>query len=106
MARKLADADFIDYVGHYDVLFLSETWITNKETYNLDIQGYYSEDLFGNKSKGVKIGGSPTRKFFKFNTTFFRKDKWGIILKVIIRTFKIRVLWDFKVVPIGRKMGR
>ena len=50
MARKLVDADFIDYVGQYDVLFLSETWITNKETYNLDIH------LFGNKTKGVKKG--------------------------------------------------
>ena len=52
------------------------------------------------------IGGSPTRNIFRFNTTFFRKDKWGIILKVIIRTFKIRVLWGFKVVPIGPKRGR
>ena len=38
LARKLADADFVDYVGQYDVLFLSETWITNKSTYNLEIQ--------------------------------------------------------------------
>ena len=35
----------------------------------------------------------------------FRKDKWGIILKVFIRTFKIRVLWGLKLVPIGRKRG-
>ena len=28
----------------------------------------------------VWLGGSPTRKIFRFNTTFFRKDKWGIIL--------------------------
>ena len=36
------------------MLFLSEIWITNKKTYNLDIQGFCSEHLFGNKSKGVK----------------------------------------------------
>ena len=52
------------------------------------------------------LGGSSTGKIFRFNTTFFRKDKCGIILKVIIRTFIIRVLWGFKVVHIGRKRGR
>ena len=52
------------------------------------------------------IGGSPSRKILRFNTIVFRKDKWGIILKVIIRTSKIRVLWGLKVVPIGRNKGR
>ena len=32
------------------------------------------------------LGGSPSRKILRFNTIVFRKDKWGIILKVIIRT--------------------
>ena len=35
----------------------------------------------------------------------FRKDKLGIILKAIIRTLKIRVLWRLKLVPIGQKKG-
>ena len=52
------------------------------------------------------IGGSPSRKILRFNTIVFRKDKWGIILKVIICTSKIRVLWGLKVVPIGRNKGR
>ena len=52
------------------------------------------------------IGGSPSRKILRFNTIVFRKDKWGIILKVIIRTSKIQVMWDLKVVPIGRNKGR
>ena len=57
----------------------------------------------------VGLGGTLkflSRLVLKFNTTFFRKDKWGIILKEIIRTFKIRVLWGFKVGPISRKRGR
>ena len=52
------------------------------------------------------LGGSPSRKILRFNTIVFRKDKWGIISKVIIRTSKIRVLWGLKVVPIGRNKGR
>ena len=36
--------------------------------------------------KETKLGGSPSRKILRFNTVVFRKDKWGIILKVIIRT--------------------
>ena len=52
------------------------------------------------------LGGSSSRKILRFNTIVFRKDKWGIILKEIIRTSKIRVLWGLKVVPIGRNKGR
>ena len=51
------------------------------------------------------VGGSPCRKFLRFNTIVFRKDKWGIILKVIICTFKFRVLWGRKVVPMCRIKG-
>ena len=36
----------------------------------------------------------------------FRKDKCGIMLKVIIRTFDIRILWGRTVVPMGRIKGR
>ena len=52
------------------------------------------------------IGGSPSRKFLRFNTIVFRKDKWGIILKIIICTLKIRVLWGRRVVPMCRIRGR
>ena len=34
------------------------------------------------------------------------KDKYGIMLKVIIRMFDIRLLWGLKLVPIGRIKGR
>ena len=39
-------------------------------------------------------GRALSRKIYKFNTFLFRKDKFGINLKVIICTFIIRVLWD------------
>ena len=70
------------------------------------------ENVDGRRMDGCRmsvLGGTLkflSRLVLKFNTTFFRKDKWGIILKEIIRTLKIRVLWGFKVVPIGRKRGR
>ena len=47
-----------------------------------------------------------SRLVSEFNTIVFRKDKCGIILKVIIRTFKIRVVWGLTMVPIGPKKGR
>ena len=55
------------------------------------------------------IGG--TLKFLsrlveEFNTFVFRKDKWGVILKVINRSFQIRVLCGHKVAPLGQIKGR
>ena len=35
---------------------LTETWLTKKGLYNVDIQGFESEHIFGNKSVGVKKG--------------------------------------------------
>ena len=32
------------------------------------------------------LGGTPTRKKIRFNTFVFQKDKWDIIVTVIIRT--------------------
>ena len=38
--------------------------------------------------------------------TLFRRDKCGIMLKVIILTFHIGILWVRKIVPMGRIKGR
>lgn len=54
--RKLSDVDFINYVQSYDVIFLTETWLTKTVNFNCDIQGYTCEHIFGNKSAGVKKG--------------------------------------------------
>ena len=49
-------------------------------------------------------------KHFKLMLWFipmvFRKDKCGVMLNVIIRTFGIRILWGYTVVPMGRIKGR
>ena len=42
---------------------------------------------------------------FKFNTIVFRKDKFGIILKAIICTLQIQVLWSRKSGPRPKKGG-
>ena len=75
-------------------------------TYLLAIKKIYRYNSFlsiGNPL--VAVGGSSSRKILRFNTIVFRKDKSGIILKIIIRTSKIRVLWGLKVVPFGRNKG-
>ena len=41
-----------------------------------------------------------------FIPTVFRKDKCGVMLNVIIRTFDIRIFWGHTVVPMGRIKGR
>ena len=56
-----------------------------------------------------QIGG--TLKFLsllvlEINTFFFRKDKFGIILKIIICSFIIQVLWGYKPGPTGQIKGR
>ena len=58
---------------------------------------------------GLHLGG--TLKFLsllvlEINTFLFRKDTFGIILKVIICTFLIRVLWGYKPGPTGQIKGR
>ena len=42
----------------------------------------------------------------EINTFFFRKDKFGFILKVIICSFIIRVLWGYIPGPTGHIKGR
>ena len=54
LVRKLTDTDFINLVSSYDIMLLNETWISKNDNINLDIQGYTSEHLFGNKSTGTK----------------------------------------------------
>ena len=41
-----------------------------------------------------------------FTPIVFRRDKCGIMLKVIILTFDIPILWGRKVVPMGQIKGR
>ena len=54
--RKLSDTDFIEYISKYDLVFLSETWMSSKDQYNLEIQGFQSIHMFGNKSASARKG--------------------------------------------------
>ena len=38
------------------MLLLSETWISNKTAINLEINGFYREHVFGNKTPGAVKG--------------------------------------------------
>ena len=41
-------------------------------------------------------------QMLQFILMVFRKDKYGIMLKVISRTFDIRISWGLTLVPFGR----
>ena len=47
--RKLADTDFLDFLKFYDIVFLSETWASEKHLTNLSIQGFKSVHVFDKK---------------------------------------------------------
>ena len=57
LARKINDIDFVDKIKQYDLILLSETWISNKHSINLEIQGFDNFQIFGHKTRGVKKGG-------------------------------------------------
>ena len=50
LVRKLTDTEFLEYISQYDIIFLSETWISKKDQLKLEINGYKSVHIFGNKS--------------------------------------------------------
>ena len=54
--RKHADPDFIETTNKHDVIILTETWISQKTCYNLDIRDYSSIHLYGNKSPHTRKG--------------------------------------------------
>ena len=56
LKRKLCDPDFLEFLNNYDIIFLCETWLAKTDDLNLDINGFESEHLFGNKSKNTKKG--------------------------------------------------
>ena len=71
-------------------MFLSETWISKNDSINLDIEGYLSTHISGNKSqrtrKGCYSGGISVyyKTDLKNYVTVLEKQQCGIIwLKVI-----------------------
>lgn len=43
-------------ISEHDVVLLSETWLSNTECLNLEIDGYSCDHIFGNKSVGTRKG--------------------------------------------------
>ena len=39
LISKLSDPDFLDYINS---VILSETWLSHKSAYNLNIEGYFN----------------------------------------------------------------
>ena len=37
LLRKLRDTDFVEFISAYDVIFLSETWITSKHVAHVEL---------------------------------------------------------------------
>lgn len=90
--RKLTDLDFINYIKKYDIVLVSETWVSKKDHLNLDIQGYTSEHIPGNKSAGAKKGRySGGISIFYKN---FLKDKIQIVDKNQIGILWVKILKD------------
>ena len=52
----LGDIDFVDHINKYDVIFLSETWISSKYVDNLELQNLESYHIYGQTTRGVKKG--------------------------------------------------
>ena len=44
------DSDFFTFISDYDLIFLDETWISDKDKTNIDIHGFSSEHIYGNKT--------------------------------------------------------
>ena len=75
LRRKIADSDFIDCISEYDLIFLSETWLSKIENINLDINGYCCEHIHGNKSKNTRKGRYSGGISFYYKTKFNKRPK-------------------------------
>jgi exonuclease III len=75
----------LTFIENFDLIFLSETWLSSDEHSNFDINGFYCVHIFGSKSKNTKKGrhsGGITfyyRKQFKNYIHIVDKLKQGII---------------------------
>lgn len=52
----MIDPDFLQLLNKYDIVLLNETWLSNTESINLDIDGCTSEHSVGNKSRNTVKG--------------------------------------------------
>ena len=85
LIRKLCDEDFIQYINCFDIVLFSETWTNFKTVVNLDINGYESVHIHGQKSPNVKKGrqSGGISVFFNYELkqyiSIVEQNKHGII---------------------------
>ena len=84
MKLKICEHDFLQYISQYDLVFLSETWVSKTEHINLDINGYICDFIPGNKTrrsrKGRFRGGISLyfKSYLKNYITVLEKHQSGI----------------------------
>ena len=69
-----------------DLIFLNETWISDKTKTNLDINGYTSEHIPGNKSRHTRKGR------FSGGISFYYKTKLRNHVK-IVEIMQSGIMW-------------
>ena len=74
------------YISSYDLVFLSETWLSNKETMNFDIPGFCSELIPGNKTKNT------TKGRYSGGLAFYYKNNLKNCTS-IVKTNQTGILW-------------
>ena len=94
LKRKLGDCAFLEYISSYDLIFLSETWISKTDSINLDIDGYHSDQIFYYKSKNTAKGRFSGGISFYYRTelkkfiTVVEKQQFGLIwVKILADLF-------------------
>jgi hypothetical protein len=86
LARKIHDPDFIDIIKQYDVILLSETWISTNTHINLNITGYNCDHLYGNKTSYTRKGR------YSGGISIYFKDSLNNFVK-IIEKIQNGILW-------------
>ena len=70
LKRKISDQDFLSYIADYDLIFLNETWLSKHDATNLEINGFCSEFIPGNKTRNTVKGHYSRGIAFYYKNTF------------------------------------
>lgn len=86
LKRKITDEDFLSYIADYDLIFLNETWLSKKETTNLEIKGFCCEFISGNKTRNTVKGR------FSGGIAFYFKNDLKKYIKIVQKE-QCGILW-------------
>ena len=62
--KKINGIDFIETIPEYYLTFLSETWLSNQHTINLDIKGFENIQIYGKKLAELRKDGIVVDELF------------------------------------------